>query len=510
MIMVANFMADFLSAFDMSVVPTALPTIVNDLGGSQFVWVGSAYALAGTAIVPLCGGLVSIWGRKPILLVLMALMAIGSAVAGSAKSMSILIIGRAFQGFGGCGALTVTEIIYADIIPLPQRGVMQGMASVVWAFATGLGPPLAGILANAGAWRWLFYLNLPLFGIAASLEIIFLHNTPPKATMLQQFQRMDWLGSAIVIGGTAAFLLALSWGGVQFPWSDPRTLVPLVVGIIALLGFMIYERSYAKDPIIPWSVFVNRSSVMGYIGTAIHGIVMYTLNYNIPVYLQAVKLTSTIRSGIFILGYSMLITPAALFCGVSVVVFKRYLPQNYIGWVLMTAGSGVLAVLDVDSSKAASICAPFMVGMGIGMGWTMTQFPILASLPYSNNAHAFAFFTFVRSLSQTIGVAIGGSILQNSLSHKLPQAYIAQLPSGVSFAYSAIPTLRSLDPNLRETVRHAFADSLKQLWLVLIGISGIGLVSVLFMTEIPMRNDLDEQWALEQKSRESGEKAARQ
>lgn len=124
---------------------------------------------------------------------------------------------------------------------------------------------------------------------------------------------------------------------------------------------------------------------------------------NIPVYLQAVKLTSTIRSGIFILGYSMLITPAALFCGVSVVVFKRYLPQNYIGWILMTAGSGVLAVLDVDSSKAASICAPFMVGMGIGMGWTMTQFPILASLPYSNNAHAFAFFTFVRSLSQVSG-----------------------------------------------------------------------------------------------------------
>ncbi|KAI0809185.1 major facilitator superfamily domain-containing protein [Irpex lacteus] len=130
MIIVANLLSDFLSAIDMAVVSTALPTIVQDLGGNNFIWVGSAYALAGSAIVPLCGGLASIWGRKPILLILMTLMAIGSAVAGSAKSLNVLIIGRAFQGFGGCGALTITEIIYSDIIPLPQRGVLQGIGAV--------------------------------------------------------------------------------------------------------------------------------------------------------------------------------------------------------------------------------------------------------------------------------------------------------------------------------------------------------------------------------------------
>lgn len=120
----------------------------------------------------------------------------------------------------------------------------------------------------------------------------------------------------------------------------------------------------------------------------------------LPVYYQAVKLASTIRSGVYMLGFSMFITPAAMVCGVSFMVFNRYLPQNYVGWILMVAGSGVLAVLGVDSSKAAIISAPIMVGMGVGMGWTMTQFPILASLPYSNNAHALSFFTFVRNLSQ--------------------------------------------------------------------------------------------------------------
>ncbi|KAI0083102.1 iron permease [Irpex rosettiformis] len=503
MIIAANFTSDFLSAFDMSVVSTALPTIVQDLGGNDFIWVGSAYALAGSAIVPLCGGLVSIWGRKPILLILMTLFAIGSAVAGSAKSMNVLIVGRAFQGFGGCGALTVTEIIYADIIPLPQRGIMQGMASVVWAFATGIGPPLGGILANAGAWRWLFYLNLPIFGIAAALEIVFLHNTPPEATVRQKLRRMDWTGSAIVVGGSAAFILALSWGGIRFAWSDSQTLVPLIIGIVALLSFMFYERFCAKEPIVPWSVFATRSSIMGYIGTSIHGLVMYVAIYYLPVYYQAVKLASTIRSGVYMLGFSMFITPAAMVCGVSFMVFNRYLPQNYVGWVLMVAGSGVLAVLGVDSSKAAIISAPIMLGMGVGMGWTMTQFPILASLPYSNNAHALSFFTFVRNLSQTMGVAIGGSILQNLLTHKLPASYIAQLPSGVSFAYSAIPTLNSLDPATQFLVRKAFADSLKLMWLVMIGISGIGLVSVFFMKEIPMRHDLDEQWALEQKEKKN-------
>jgi hypothetical protein len=122
----------------------------------------------------------------------------------------------------------------------------------------------------------------------------------------------------------------------------------------------------------------------------------------LPVYFQAVKLTSTIRSGVYTLGVSMFITPAAMVCGVSIVAFKRYLPQNYIGWIFMIAGCGILAILDVNSNKATIISTQIMLGMGIGMGWTMTQFPILVSLPFSNNAYAFSFFTFVRSLSQVI------------------------------------------------------------------------------------------------------------
>ncbi|KAI0682177.1 iron permease [Cytidiella melzeri] len=506
MIIVANFTADFLSAFDICVVTVALPTVVQDLGGNDFIWVGSAYALAGSAIVPMCGGLVSIWGRKPILLSLMTLFAIGSAVAGSAKTMNALIIGRAFQGFGGCGALTVTEIIYADLIPLAQRGVMQGMASVVWAFATGLGPPLGGILANAGAWRWIFYLNLPIFAVAIALEIIFLHNTPPQATVAQKLRRMDWLGSLIVVGGSAAVVLALSWGGARFAWSAPQTLVPLILGVVALLCFLLFERHVPKEPIVSYYLIL-RSSRTVYIGTSIHGMVQYVALYYLPVYMQAVKLTSPTRAGVYLLGYAMFITPAAMVCGVSIMVMNRYLPQNYIGWVLIVAGCGVFAILDVNSSKATIVCVQFLLGMGIGMGWTMTQFPILASLPsYANNAHALSFFTFVRNLSQTMGIAIGGTILQNQLQHRLPASYIAQLPSGVAFAYTAIPSLPSLPPDLQLQVRQAFSDSLRLLWLIMIGVSGIGLVSVLFMREIPMQNVVDEQWAIEKKD---GKGAAR-
>ncbi|KAI0799685.1 iron permease [Irpex lacteus] len=501
MIIAASLITDFLSAFDMSMVATALPTIVQDLGGSDFVWVGSAYALAGSAIVPLVGGLVSIWGRKPILLILMILFAIGSAVAGSAKSMNILIIGRAFQGFGGCGALAVTMIIYGDLIPLPQRGLQQGIASMVWGMATGVGPPLGGIVANAGAWRWLFYLNLPIFGVAFFMQLIFLHNTPPQATVSQKLRRMDWIGSAIVVGGSASFILALSWGGIRFSWSEPQTLVPLIIGIVALLSFMFYEKFFAKEPLVPWTVFTSTTSIMGYIGTAIHGLIMYVGIYYLPVYMQAVQLTSPVRAGVYYLGFTMFITPAAMVCGVSVKLSKRYLLQNWLGWAFITAGCGVLAVLKVDSNKATIVTTQILLGVGIGFGWTMTMFPILAGLPYSNNAHALAFFIFIRNLSQTIGVAIGGSILQNLLTKRLPSEYLSQLPSGVAFAYSAIPTLPRLPPDLQLLVRQAFADSLKIMWLVMVGISCIGLVSMAFMREIPMRSAVDEQWALKEKEK---------
>ncbi|KZV67239.1 iron permease [Peniophora sp. CONT] len=497
MLLVATLTCDFLSAFDLGAISTTLPTIVQDLHGASFIWAGSAYPLAATALIPLCGGLVSIFGRKPVLLSCITLFAIGSALAGSAHSMGMLIAARAVQGLGSGGCLATTEIIYADLVPLPQRGIIQGITAVMWAFATAAGPIVGGALAKSGAWRWLFYLNLPIAGVALFLIIIFYRVRSPKLSFKDKVSGIDWVGGLFVVGGSASLTVALTWGGVQFPWSSAQSIVPLVVGVVALIVFTFIERYFSSNPIIPWRVVNNRTSLSGYLGTAVHGIVSFAVIYYLPVYFQAVQGASPVRSGVDFLGMMAFITPSCMIVGASVQIFNCYRPQNYVGWGLIVVGFGVLTLLDSDSSKATYIGCQIILGIGLGIIWISTQFAILAPLPFSNNAHALAFFTFVRSLSQTIGVAVGGSILQNVLRAKLPTAFVEELPSGVALAYAIIPKISALPEPLRGQVRNAFSDSLKTIWQTMTGIAGAGLLSVCLMDEVEMRTDVDSQWALE-------------
>ncbi|KAI0313881.1 iron permease [Amylostereum chailletii] len=501
MVVVANLTCDFLSAFDLTAVSTALPTIVKDLNGDDFIWAGSAYPLAATAMVPMCGGLASIFGRKPILVVSIAFFSLGSALAGAAQNVSMLIAARAIQGFGSGGALAVTEIIYADLVPLPQRGVIQGITASVWALASAVGPIVGGALATSGAWRWLFFLNLPISAIAAVLVLIYLRVNTPESTFKSKIARMDWIGNIMVVGSSASITLALTWGGLRYAWDSAQVLVSLIVGIIGLFCFFLIEKFWSKEPTIPLSVVSNRTSVSGYLGTAVHGVVSFAAIYYLPVYFQAVQKASAVRSGIDLLAMAMFITPSCMVCGVSVEIARRYRPQNYIGWMLTVVGFGILTLLNENSSKAQYIGFQVVLGIGLGIIWIATQFPILAPLPYSNNANALAFFTFVRSLSQTFGVAIGGAVLQNSLQHKLPVDFIDQLPRGVSVAYAAIPAIPSLSEPLQTEVRKAFADSLRRLFQVMIGISGLGLLTVLLMKEVDLRSEVDEQWGLQGKER---------
>ncbi|KAH9944243.1 iron permease [Epithele typhae] len=489
MLLIATLTCDFLSAFDLSAVSTTLPTIVNQLNGTDFIWAGSAYPLAATALIPLCGGLVSIFGRKPVLLFSVILFAAGSAICGAAHNLNMLIAGRTVQGLGSGGCLATTEIIYADL------------SSILNAHSA-TGPIVGGALAHGNVWRWLFYLNLPISGVALALIIYFYRVPSPKFSFREKVAKMDWIGAIIVVGGSASLTLALTWGGIQFAWSAPQTLVPLIVGIVALIAFFFVERFVSAEPIIPWSVVNNRTSLSGYLGTGVHGIVSFGAIYYLPVYFQSVKGASPVRSGVDILAMVCFIAPSCIGVGISVEISRRYRPQNYIGWALTIAGFGILTLLDDNSSKARYVCSQFVLGIGLGIIWIATQFPILAPLPYSNNAHALAFFTFVRCMTQNWGIAIGGAILQNQLQAKLPSALIDSLPSGAAFAYSLIPAIKDLSPPLlQDEVRHAFADSLKLIWETMAGISGLGLLSCLLMKEVDMRTDVDEQWALEGKEK---------
>ncbi|KAH8828833.1 major facilitator superfamily domain-containing protein [Flagelloscypha sp. PMI_526] len=489
----------FLSALDLTAVGTMLPTISKDLHGSDnFAWVGSGYALASTAFLPLSGNLADIFGRRSIMLLSVGLFALGSALAGSAQTMTWLI-GARIQGIGGGGILSLSEIIVSDLVPLSERGLYQGLLSLVWAFSSVLGPIIGGAFSERASWRWLFYLNLPIAGIAMAFVLVFLRVKTPPGTIMSKLAIVDWIGNLIVITGTTLCNIGLSWAGVRHPWSDVHVLAPLIIGIVLLIIFMIHQRYIPSQPTVPRDLVSNRTNISAYIGTFIHGITSIALIYYLPIYFQAVLGASPIRSGVDILATALMITPFAIGNGAYVQVFQRYKDGNYAGWILTIIGFGVLSLLKADSSTGQWVGYQMIPAAGVGILFAATVFPSLAPLPVERAAASLAFFTFMRAFAQTWGITIAATILQNELKKSLPSDFTSQFPAGVEIAIAIIDQIPSLPEPLQSEVKVAFAGSMSIVWKTMIGISGIGLLSVLLMKEIPLTNVKDANYALEEK-----------
>lgn len=486
-----------ITALELSAVSTALPSIVSDLQGSAFVWVGSAYALSATAFIPMGGGLAQIFGRKIVMLSSLLIMAVGSTLCGAATSMNFLIAGRTIQGLGGGGIASTTAIIISDLVPLRERGVFNGLIGVAWSVASGVGPIIGGALAQAGQWRWLFYLNIPICAIAAALFVTFLKVRTPQGTLKEKLRRIDWLGNAAVIAATTSCVIALTWSGVEHSWSSAPVLVPLILGLLGLIGFIIYEAYVPKHPIVPFILMSTITGISGYLQTFIMPVVMLGIIYYIPVYFQACKGASPIAAGVDQLGVALVLAPFGIISGVSVNKTRKYRPQLWISWVFLIIGTGLLTTLHEDSSRGRAIGFEIMAGMGMGILTTTTYFPVLAPLPVSENALALAFFMFLRNFAQVWGVTIGGTVLQNELRKRIPAAFLSEFPRGTAIAYATIPLISGLEEPLRTEIRIAFAQSLQVVWQVFLGITGLGLLCSLLMKGLPLHTYTDQDWALE-------------
>ncbi|KAJ7598373.1 iron permease [Mycena floridula] len=497
---IALIIATFISALDLSAVSTALPTITANLkGGSNFVWVGSAYALSSTAFLPLSGKMADIFGRKLIMLGSIILFALGSALAGAAQNMNMLIAARTIQGIGGGSILNMVEIITSDLVPLAERGVYQGIISLTWGFSSAIGPPLGGLIAQK-AWRWLFFMNIPVCVFAFALVARFLTVRHPAGSLKEKLVRVDWIGNAIVITGTTLTNIGLAWGGVTYPWGSVKVLVPLVLGIILVAVFVVYEFTVPREPTMPYDIF-NRTTVTAFFGTALHGIISISIIYYIPVYFQACFGNSPVRSSVNMLPTALVIVPFGIASGIMTQILKRYLPANIIGWALSIVGFGLLTLLKADSSAAAWAGFQVITAAGIGLLYAATIFPILAPLPVQRTAAALGFFAFSRSFAQTFGITISSTVLQNELTKSLPTVFVSQFPDGAQIAYAAIPVIKDLPEPLRSEVRVAFATSMATIWKVMIAVAGVGLLSVAFLKEITMVTHTDENFGLLEQER---------
>ncbi|KAJ7812093.1 MFS general substrate transporter [Mycena olivaceomarginata] len=489
----------FVSALELTTVSTALPTVASSLrlSDSVFVWIGTTYSLASTAFLPLSGGLAEIFGRQHALLLSIGLFAVGSALCGAAGSGYVLIAGRTVQGLGGGGIRSLAVIILADLVTLEERGIYGILTGLTWSVACVVGPIIGGDLAARGAWRWLFYLNLPIAGLAAVFVVLFLRLPTPLGTFRAKIGRLDLIGNFIIIASTTCCTLALTWGGTSASWTSFQVLVPLWCGLLGLAFFLLYEATVAVDPLVPFVLMCNRTSLSGYVQAFVVGLVTLCVVYFLPVYFQACHSATALRSALLGLGVAAL-APAAIIAGVLVSKTGRYRPQMWAGWVIMMVGLGLLSTVQATTPIWRTVLWGGVVGVGLGFEYSTTMFPVQAPLPVAQNARALAFLTFVGSFAGVWGLTIGGTVLDNQLQRGLPSAVTSNISrSGSSMlAYALIPRILTLPLELRLEVQDAFAGALGTVWLVLVAIAGVGLLASLFMKGLPLHAELDERWAL--------------
>ncbi|TVY37954.1 Efflux pump [Lachnellula occidentalis] len=484
------------AAIDATSLSIALPIITTKLRGSaiEAFWSGTSFLVTSAVFQPVIAGLSHVFGRKELVLGSALFFAVGSIVAAVATNFTMMLVGRCIQGIGGGGILALGEVIITDLVPLASRGAYFGYLGSIWAIGSVTGPLMGGAFAQNVTWRWIFWINLPFIGVGTVAIIFFLKLDKLPGNMTDKIKTFDWVGSVIFIGSTVGFLIPLTWGGVQYPWDSWRTLFPLLTGVAGIFGFGMYEyylfrRAIASqdlnpiEPIIRFSIFNNSTMLITYFETIIHGIVLWALLYFLPLYYEAVKGYTPIISGVAILPETSLVAPMAVVVGVVSSLTGRYRWAIWIGWFLVTLGSGLLILLEPGTSIPGWVFLNFAVSIGTGMLFPAMALAIQAAGRPEDAGHAAAFYSFTRVFGQSIGVAIGGVIFQNQIKQKL-QSYEALAPFAQQYSKDATALIGIIKDMAEGTDKthliKAYSDSLSTIWMVMTGLSGVAFVASLW------------------------------
>jgi EmrB/QacA subfamily drug resistance transporter len=475
----------FLAALDQTIVSTALPTIVGDLGGlNHFSWVVTSYLLASTVSTPLYGKLGDMMGRKPVFLAAILIFLAGSMLAGLSQTMTQLIGFRALQGIGAGGLLVGAQAIIADIVPPRQRGRYMGLIGSVFAVASVAGPLLGGFLVETFSWRWVFYVNVPIGALAVVVVVTRLHLHTPAIR-----HRIDYLGAGLLAGGVSALILVATWGGSEYAWGSATILGLAAVGI-ALLVLFVWRETKAEEPILPLSLF--RSSVfsiansMGFtIGMTLFGAIIF-----IPLYLQLVYGASPTSSGLRLLPLMAGLLVAAILSGRWISRVGRYRMFPIAGTATLVVGMFLLSRLTVGTAPWLASVYMLVVGVGIGLVMQVLVLVVQNDVRPQDIGVATSTATFFRSVGGAFGVAIFGAIFATRLADRLkllPHAVTARLGGGVHINPEQAKHLR---PAVHEDFLNAFAHSLHGVFLFGTALAVVPFVLSWFLKEVPLRDTL--------------------
>ncbi|KAG0228265.1 major facilitator superfamily domain-containing protein [Mortierella sp. GBAus27b] len=480
-------MASFLASLDGTIIATALPKIASDFQAQkEMSWVATAYLLTFNAFQPLYGKFSDIFGRKAMMLFATLTFMAGSAGAGAASSMTMLIVFRAIQGLGASGLLSIVLIVISDIFPLEERPKYQSIIWSVFGISSVVGPLLGGVFVQEVTWRWCFYINLPLGVVTLASVVLFLRLPFVRQELSRQLARIDYLGTALIIASVICLLLPITWGGSpEHPWNSAEIIALFCVAAV-LIGILLWVESKAVEPIIPPRMFLNKTvsvlfGVNFLTGMGFLGVIFYS-----PIYFQVVKGVAT-ASGLHLLPMVLGLVVASIASGAVLNKVKDYRIFIWIGTVMMSIGVGLCMLLDAGSGMDQQIGFLLIVGLGIGLILQTVMLAAQAAVEKEEMAIVTALCGFFNSIGGGIGIAMCSALFNNHLSGQF-RSFSPEV-QGILMQYrvtESIEAVRELPPEVKELVVEAYVDTFQFIFKCITPIACAAFLLSLFIRKLRM------------------------
>ena len=472
-----------LAALDQSIVGTALPRIVSEVGGlDKLSWVVTAYLLTSTGATPLWGKISDLYGRRLIFQSAIGIFLLGSVLAGLSQNIGELIAFRAVQGLGGGGLMALAFAIIGDVVPPRERGRYQGYFAAVFGTSSVAGPLLGGFFTDGPGWRWIFWVNVPI-GIVSLIVVSLALRMP----VIRRDHKIDYLGATLIMAGVSCFLLYLDWAGNDYGWAAPISLA-LLGGFLVLSALFVYVELRASEPILPMRLFRNQIFAVGNAFGFLAGLAMFGGLIFLPVYLQAVEGMSPTRSGLALLPAVVGIFSTAITSGNLMTKTGRYRIFPIAGGIVLTVALWLLSLIRVDTPYWQVAIYAYAFGAGLGFTMQTITTAIQNAVDRTDMGVATSSATFFRSMGGAIGTAVLGSVLSSRLTHYMAEEFrgIPLPKGGAGIDVNDVQAIQALPLPIKEHVLHAFTNAMDDVFLAGIPFAAIAIVVSLFLKEIPL------------------------